>query len=154
MEKGETLNFVQKREIVQRLARFETPTEVQKAFKADYGLTLSLPRILYYDPTGKQGAALSDELKALFQEEREKAKTHLDGIRIYHKAAQLRALDKALTLAESRGAVPIVISVIEAAAKIAGTIVSKHEHTGKDGKELPAPVATVTIIQLPDNGRN
>ena len=27
------------------------------------------------------------------------------------------------------------------------------EHTGKDGKDLPAPAAPVTIFQLPDNGR-
>ena len=27
------------------------------------------------------------------------------------------------------------------------------EHTGKDGKDLPAPTAPVTIFQLPDNGR-
>lgn len=32
--------------------------------------------------------------------------------------------------------------------------VSKHEHTGKDGKDLPTAAATVTIIQLPDNGRS
>lgn len=28
-----------------------------------------------------------------------------------------------------------------------------NEHTGKDGKDLPAPVTPVTIFQLPDNGR-
>ncbi|WP_377838719.1 hypothetical protein [Bosea sp. UC22_33] len=27
------------------------------------------------------------------------------------------------------------------------------EHTGKDGKDLPAPTSPVTIFQLPDNGR-
>lgn len=27
------------------------------------------------------------------------------------------------------------------------------QHTGKDGKDLPAPTAPVTIFQLPDNGR-
>lgn len=151
MEKGEKLNFVQKREIVQRLARFETPTEVKKAFKADHDIDLSLPRILFYDPTSKQGAALSEELKALFHEEREKAKTDLGNIRIFHKAAQLRSLDKALTLAESRGAIPMMINVIETAARIAGTIVAKHEHTGKDGKDLPA--VPQVVIMLPDNGR-
>lgn len=28
------------------------------------------------------------------------------------------------------------------------------EHTGKDGKDLPAPSIPVTIFQLPDNGRS
>ena len=154
MEKGEQLNFVQKREIVQSLARFDTPTEVQKAFKAAHGVELSLPRIMFYDPTTKQGAALSEDLKALFHECREAFKKDVENIRIANKAAQLRSLDKALTIAESRGAIPMVIDLIEAAGKIAGTIVSKHEHTGKDGKDLPVtPAAAVTIIQLPDNGR-
>lgn len=30
----------------------------------------------------------------------------------------------------------------------------EHELTGKDGKDLPAPVTPVTIFQLPDNGRS
>lgn len=30
----------------------------------------------------------------------------------------------------------------------------EHELTGKDGKDLPAPVSPVTIFQLPDNGRS
>ena len=49
-----------------------------------------------------------------------------------------------------------MLGILEAAAKEVGDAFTnrhKHEHTGKDGKDLPAAPA-VTIIQLPDNGRN
>src|SRR5262245_4457359 len=43
-----------------------------------------------------------------------------------------------------------------AAKEVGGAFTNKHqhEHTGRDGKDLPAtPAAQVTIFQLPDNGR-
>jgi hypothetical protein len=153
MARGEELNFVQKRYLVQRLACFEKPSAVAKAFKEEFGLELQLNRVTYYDPTTKAGAALADELKAIFFETRKANLADLDSIKIYHKAHQLRALDRALDTAETRNAIPMVIDLVEAAAKIAGTIVSKHEHTGKDGKDLPAATPQVVIFKLPDNGR-
>jgi hypothetical protein len=154
MARGEELNFIQKRFLVQRLACFEKPSAVAKAFKEEFGFELQLNRVTYYDPTTKAGAALADELKTIFFETRKANLADLDGIKIFHKAHQLRALDRALDLAESKGHVAMVIPLVEAAAKIAGTVVSKHELTGKDGKDLPAaPAAVVTIIKIPDNGR-
>jgi hypothetical protein len=153
MARSEELNFIQKRFLVQRLACFEKPSAVAKAFKEEFGFELQLNRVTYYDPTTKAGAALLDELKVIFFETRQGNLADLEGIKIFHKAHQLRALDRALDTAESRGAIPMVIDLVEAAAKIAGTIVSKHELTGKDGKDLPAQPARV-VIMLPDNGRD
>jgi hypothetical protein len=152
MATSEPLSFVVKREIVQRLAAFEGLSEVAKAIKTDYDIDLKPQRIQYYDPTKKAGAALAEDLKALFFETRKATLEDLAGIRISHKAHQLRALDRALTLAEGRGQIAMVIPLVEAAAKIAGTIVSKHEHTGKDGKDLQTPGRVA--IYLPHNGRN
>ena len=45
---------------------------------------------------------------------------------------------------------------VAAAKEVGGAYTNKHqlEHTGKDGKDLPAtPTAQVTIFALPDNGR-
>lgn len=38
-------------------------------------------------------------------------------------------------------------------AKLYGHLREKVEHTGKDGKDLPAPPPAVAIFALPDNGR-
>ncbi|CCE05783.1 conserved hypothetical protein [Bradyrhizobium sp. STM 3843] len=157
MEKGEQLSFVHKREIVQRLARFDTPTEVAKAFKTDYGLNLSLPRILFYDPTSKAGAALSEELKALFKETRQAFLKDLEAIPIANKAVRLRRLDRMAARAEESGNMVLAAELGELAAKeVGGAFTNKHQHelTGKDGKDLPATsAATVTVFALPDNGR-
>ncbi len=46
------------------------------------------------------------------------------------------------------------VSATMGLAKLYGHLREKVEHTGKDGKELPAPVAAVAIFALPDNGRD
>ena len=157
MEKHEQLSFVLKREIVQRLARFDSPGQVVKAIKADHDITLSPQRVQFYDPTSKNGAALSDELKALFHETRKAFRENLDEIPIANKAVRLRRLDRMATAAEDRGNLVLAADLGERAAKeVGGAYTNKHqlEHTGKDGKDLPAaPAAQVTIIALPDNGR-
>jgi hypothetical protein len=157
MEKHEQLSFVLKREIVQRLARFDTPGQVVKAIKADHGIELSPQRVQFYDPTSKNGAALSDELKALFHETRKKFLDDLDAIPIANKAVRLRRLDRMATAAEEKGNMVLAAELGELAAKeVGGAFTNKHQHelTGKDGKDLPAaPAAQVTIFQLPDNGR-
>lgn len=155
MEKGETLHFVIKREIVQKLARFDTPTQVAKAIKAEHGLDLSVSRVHLYDPTTKNGAAISEELKTLFHETRAAFLKDIDGIAGANKAVRLRRLDRMATAAEDRGNMALAAQLLEQMAKESGDAFTnrhKHELTGKDGKDLPA--ATVTVIQLPDNGRN
>jgi hypothetical protein len=157
MEKHEQLSFVLKREIVQRLACFDTPGQVVKAIKADHGIVLSPQRVQFYDPTSKNGAALSEDLKALFFETREKFRKELDDIPIANKAVRLRRLDRMAALAEDRGNMVLAAELGELAAKeVGGAFTNKHQHelTGKDGKDLPAqPAAQVMVFALPDNGR-
>jgi hypothetical protein len=134
MEKHEHLSFVLKREIVQRLARFDTPGQVVKAMKADHGIDLSPPRVQFYDPTSKNGAALSEELKTLFFETRKKFLEDLESIPIANKAVRLRRLDRMATAAEERGNLVLAADLGERAAKeVGGAYTNKleHKHTGK-----------------------
>ena len=143
--------------IVQRLARFDMPSQVVKAVKEEFGLDVTRQRVHFYDPTTRAGRALNEELKALFFETREKAKQDLDAIPSYHKAVRLQRLDAMIGVAIERGNMPLAAQLLEQAAKESGgafTNKHQHEHTGKDGKDLPAaPAAQVTIFALPDNGR-
>jgi hypothetical protein len=149
MEKREELPFLVKRSIVQRLARFDTPSEVVKAVKEDFGLDLTRQRVSYYDPGTKAGAALDPDLKALFDETRKAFLEELDTIPIANKAVRLRHLQKQLEFFSGKNAAGIVMALCEAAAKEVGgafTNKLKHEHTGKDG----GPIRTVATI-VPDN---
>jgi hypothetical protein len=143
--------------IVQRLARFDAPSQVVKAVKEEFGLDVSRQRVHFYDPTTKAGRALHPELKELFFETREQAKKDLDPIPSYHKAVRLQRLDAMIMTAMERGNVPLAAQLLEQAAKESGgAFTNKHQHelTGKDGKDLPAAApAQVTIFALPDNGR-
>jgi hypothetical protein len=157
MERGEELSFVQKRFLVQRLACFDTPTIAAKAFKEEFGIELKRNRVSYYDPTTKMGAALAEDLKALFFETRKHFLEDLESIPIANKAVRLRRLDRMAAAAEERGNLTLAADLGERAAKeVGGAYTNKHQHelTGKDGKDLPASApAQVTIFALPDNGR-
>jgi hypothetical protein len=143
--------------IVQRLARFDMPSQAVKAVKEEFGLEVSRQRVHFYDPTTRAGRALAEDLKTLFFQTREKAKQDLDAIPSYHKAVRLQRLDAMISVAIERGNLPLAAQLLEQAAKESGgafTNKHQHEHTGKDGKDLPAaPAAQVTIFALPDNGR-
>jgi len=143
--------------IVQRLARFDQPSQVVKAVKEEFGLDVTRQRVHFYDPTTRAGRALAEDLKTLFFETREKAKQDLDAIPSYHKAIRLQRLDAMINIAIERGNLVLAAQLLEQAAKESGgAYTNKHQHelTGKDGKDLPAAApAQVTIFQLPDNGR-
>jgi hypothetical protein len=157
MAQSEELPGPVKAFIVQRLARFDLPSQVVKAVKEEFGLEVSRQRVHFYVPTTRAGQALHEELKALFFETRGKAKQDLDSIPSFHKAIRLQRLDTMIMTAMERGNVPLAAQLLEQAAKESGgAYTNKHqlEHTGKDGKDLPAtPAAQVTIFALPDNGR-
>lgn len=156
MARGEELTHIQKRFLVQQLACFETPTSAAKAFKEEFGFELQRSRVSYYDPTTKFGAGLAEDLRHLFDSTREKFKADLESIPIANRAVRLKHLQRQLDHFSGLNAAPIVLSLVEAAAKEVGgafTNKHKHEHTGKDGKDLPPNNAVVTIIALPDNGR-
>ena len=136
MAPREELPFQVKRYIVQRLARHETPSQVARAVKEDFQLELSRQRVEYYDPTSRAGAALDPSLKALFEETRAAFLKDLDAIPIANKAVQLRALDRALTVAEERKQLPLIVSIVQAAADLAGTVTKKVQVEHKGGIEV------------------
>jgi|SRR5436190_6778088 hypothetical protein len=157
MTASEELSGPVKAFIVQRLARFDPPSQVVKAVKEEFGLDVTRQRVHFYDPTRRAGRALAADLKTLFFETREKSKQDLDSIPSYHKAVRLQRLDAMINTAIERGNLVLASQLLEQAAKESGgAYTNKHqlEHTGKDGKDLPANApAQVTIFQLPDNGR-
>lgn len=136
MPVSEELTFIQKRFLVQRLACFDTPTAAAKAFKVEFGFEVKLPRVAFYNASTKSGAALAEDLKAIFAATRAEFLDDLDSIPITHKAVRLRHLNRQLEHFADKNAAPIVLGILEAAAKECGdafTNKRKLEHTGAGG---------------------
>lgn len=139
---------------VQALACFDSPSVVAAALRKDYGVTITPQSIEGYDPTKKAGSGLSVKWKALFEETRKTFLEDTATIAISHRAVRLRALQRMSEKAETQGNMVLAASLLEQAAKEVGdSFTNRRELTGKDGKDLPAAPAPVTIFQLPDNGR-
>jgi len=143
-----------KTRVVQSLACFDSPSVVAKAIKADFGVEISPQAVEAYDPNKAAGKKLSERFRLLFAETRKAFLEDTSQIAISHRAVRLRTLQRMAEKAETLGNMVLAASLLEQAAKEVGdSYTNRRELTGKDGKDLPAPVAPVTIFQLPDNGR-
>jgi len=151
------LNDAVKTFIVQALACFDAPSVVAAAVKKEFGADVSRQLVESHDPTKSAGKTAARRWVALFDETRKAFLEDTSKIAISHRAVRLRALQRMAEKAENMGNMALAAQLHEQAAKECGDAYSnrhKHEHTGKDGKDLPAPPAPVTIFQLPDNGRS
>ncbi|MFG1371502.1 DUF2280 domain-containing protein [Xanthobacter oligotrophicus] len=149
------LNHEVKTFIVQALACFDAPSVVTAAVKKEFGIEVSRQLVETHDPTKAAGSDTAARWRTLFEETRKAFLEDTSKIAISHRAVRLRALQRMAEKAEGMGNMALAAQLHEQAAKECGDAYSnrhKLEHTGKDGKDLPAP-APVTVFQLPDNGR-
>lgn len=141
--------------VVQSLACFDTPSIVVEAVRKEYGEIITRQSVEGYDPTKKAGANLAEKWRALFDETRKAFLEDTANIGISHRAVRLRALQRMAEKAETQGNMVLAKDLLKQAAEEMGNAyTNRRELTGKDGKDLPAPVSPVTIFQLPDNGRS
>lgn len=142
-----------KRAIVRGLAAFDSPGQVAKSVKAEFGVDVSPQQVEAYDPTKRAGADLSAELRTLFVEERERAKMDIDAVAIAHKPVRLRKLQRAIERAEARGNDAMLLQLLDQAAKevegtyagrrqvtvdakVAGEVKHEHRFTAEDNANL------------------
>jgi hypothetical protein len=129
--------------IVERLACFERPVDVQAAVLKEFGVKVTLPQLALYNPTLASGHALSKTLKEVFEETRKRFLDDTTGIAIAHKAYRLRVMDRMLAKVELQGNVALAAQLLEQAAKEDGgafTNKHKHEHGGAGGGPLTVVV--------------
>ena len=139
--KREKLPAAAQRFIVSHLARFETPTEVARAVKEEFGRKVTKQNVEYYDPT-KQASeqGLSEQLKELFWETREKF--------LEDESANLRSLKYRLGVRAvminkmlAKGNFPLVDSLLVNAAKDdGGAFTNRRQLSGPDGGPIPLSV--------------
>ncbi|AVM76067.1 DUF2280 domain-containing protein [Magnetospirillum gryphiswaldense] len=89
--------------IIQALAGFDSPGQVARMVKAEYGLDVSAQAVEAYDPTKAAGAKLSPELRQIFSDARQRAITAIEDVPEAHKAVRVRMLGQAARRAQVRG---------------------------------------------------
>jgi hypothetical protein len=118
--------------IVQGLACFDTPTQVSKAVKEEFGLEVPRPQIQLYDPTSIVGRALSKKYTEIFHSTRQQFLEEIGSIPIANQSFRLRALDQMYQRAIARGNEMLAKEVLEQAAKEAAGF-----YAGKQGAGAP-----------------
>ncbi len=142
--------------IVQALACFDTPSQVVEAVNQEFGVKVTRQNVEKYDPNKVAGAKISDKWRTIFEAARKAFVEDTSQIAIAHRSTRLRALQRMAAKAESKGNFPLAAALNKQAAEEMGNAyTNRRELTGKDGKDLPAPVVNpVAIFALPDNGRD
>lgn len=110
--------------ILQGLACFDTPEQVAASVKANFGLILTRQRIEAWNPERRAGAKLGTHWREIFYETRAKLIAELDNIGIAHRSYRLKLLQRMADRAETAGNLPLVVQVLEQAAREAGNDVS------------------------------
>lgn len=106
--------------IVQALACFDTPTQVAKAVKEEFGLDVLRQQVAAYDPNCYVGRNLSAKWRTIFEDTRAKFREDTAAIPIASRAYRLRALARMAQQAESMRNIALAVAVIEQAAKEVG----------------------------------
>lgn len=135
--------------IVQALACYDTPSQVAKFVKDEFGLDVPRQQVAMYDPTKPAGKGLSAKLAQIFHATREAFLKDVSNIPVSKQSYRLRVLQRAVERAEARGNAPLVAQLLEQAAKeVGGAYTNRREVTGKDGGPVSMAHATVTKEEL------
>jgi hypothetical protein len=108
--------------IVQALACFDKPTQVVAQVKETFKLDVTRQQVETYDPTKYAGRTLNIKWRTLFEDTRKRFREETAEIGIANRAYRLRALDRLAEKAESKGNMPLVMQIIEQAAKEVGDL--------------------------------
>lgn len=112
-----------KREIVTRLAAYESPSEVRAAIQEVFGVDVPLPHILYYDAS-KPRPDLAAEWRELFATAREGFVQSAAAQAAAIQAVRLREIWDMYRRAKQRGNYALAASLLEQAAKDHGGMFS------------------------------
>jgi hypothetical protein len=126
-----SLRDSERREIVQRLACFESPTEVAEWASAEFEKDVTPNQVHHYDPT--RAADTADKWEELFQETREAFLSDLDTIPLSHRAVRLRELTDLYDKAKEQEEVEKAARMLKQAAKEVGDKFTNRQEVDHSG---------------------
>jgi hypothetical protein len=140
-----TLRDTERKEIVQRLACFETPTAVAEWASEEYEKDITPNQVHHYDPTRCDETA--EKWTELFQETRKAFLNDLDTIPLSHRAVRLRELTTLYERAKEDEQLQEAARMLKQAAKeVGGAFTNETELSGKDG----GPIEIKRDVKLSD----
>ncbi len=110
----------QKEFVVTSLACFDTPSQVQKALKAEFGVDIAVQSVEAYNPERAAGKSLAKQWKALFETTRKAFLEEKAEIPIANKAVRLRIRERMARKAESAGNIALANELLNDAAREVG----------------------------------
>jgi len=142
--------------IVERIALYETPTQICTAAKEELGVELTRQHVWTYDPTKPTNAdRISKKLRAIFDATRKRFTEEIGDIAIANKAVRLRKLDRMATKAEESKNFVLTAALMEQAAKECGNAyTNRHEFTGKDGGPIDSSLTVRFVRPAPKETLN
>jgi hypothetical protein len=132
-----TLTEDVKRFIVQRLAMYDTPSEVAAAVKDEFAIEVPRQQVHQYNPLGSPNNAVAKKWVDLFKATRKTFLKDTSTIPVAQRAYRLRKLDEMARDALKSKNRQQAAALMEQAAKECGdAFTNKRELTGKGGKPL------------------
>lgn len=123
--------------IVRALACFDSPTDVCRQVKEEFGLDVTKQQVSAYHPERRVAKDLSEKWRTIFEETRKKFVEDVSTIPIANQAFRLRALNRMYERVQGQGNMALAAQLIEQAAKESGgAFTNRREMTGKDGTPL------------------
>lgn len=129
---------------------YATPQEIVDLVKENFAVETTRPQVFFYN--ADMNPKLAQKWKDLFQKTRNEFLSDTVSIAIAQKTYRLRELDTIYKNQKSSKVqnTKAMKDTLEQAAKESGeayTNKQKHEHTGKDGKDLTPRVITVNVVK-------
>jgi len=125
------LRDTERREIVQRLACFESPSEVVEYVSEAFDKDVTVRQVCHYDPTRSEETA--EKWKRLFEETREAFLNDLDTIPLSHRAVRLRELTDLYERAKEQEEVEKAARMLKQAAKEVGDKFTNRQEVDHSG---------------------
>lgn len=122
--------------IVRALACFDSPTDVCRQVKDEFGIEVTKQQVSAYHPERRVAKDLSEKWRTIFEETRRKFLDDVSTIPIANQAFRLRALNRMYDRVQSQGNTALAAQLIEQAAKESG-----GAFTNKQKVDLNANVA-------------
>lgn len=128
----------QKLYLIQRLACFDSPSEIVHGAKTELGLIVTTQQVCYYDPTTVNGRNLAEDLKRLFEECRARFLADVNLIPIANQSYRLRRLQQMADDPMNRRNHRLVSDLLkQAAQEMGGLFTNKRELSGPNGGAIP-----------------
>ncbi|MBN3755906.1 DUF2280 domain-containing protein [Paraburkholderia sp. Tr-20389] len=126
--------------IVRALACYDSPKQVARCIKEEFGVTVSPQQVESYDPEKYAGRALSKKWRAIFEQTRKSFLEDIGKVSVANAAVRLRRIERLANKAEDQGNVALALNALEQAAKEAGgafTNKTRVEASGPNGAPIP-----------------